>query len=107
MREGNWIWQSSGDDIDYTRFQPGEPNGNFNENCLVLYFENGNWIDLPCSTTMNFQICERPASKPTAVAAAKTGKFQILPVAYYQQTEKFDDVSIFSMKTNFLDKIGN
>ena len=67
MREGNWIWQSSGDDIDYSRFQPGEPNGGYNENCLLMQYENGNWVDTSCLAQVNFQICERTAPKPTAV----------------------------------------
>lgn len=73
-REGNWIWQSSGDDIDYSRFQPGEPNGGINENCLVMQFENGNWIDASCLGQVNFQICERPAAKPAPAKPGKEGK---------------------------------
>ena len=75
MREGNWIWQSSGDDIDYSRFQPGEPNGGSNENCLLMHYENGNWVDAYCLAQVNFQICERTAPKSTAVVnTAKKSK---------------------------------
>lgn len=73
LREGNWVWQSSGDDITNPRFQPGEPNGGTGENCLWMYFENGNWIDIGCMNTLNYHVCERPASKPTPPPPVKAG----------------------------------
>ena len=63
-REGNWIWQSSGNDIEYTRFQTGEPNGGMYENCLTVSQENGVWGDWVCTNTLNLHICEKPAPSP-------------------------------------------
>ena len=75
MAEGSWTWQNSGDDIDYVKVQPGEPNGGTNENCLMMYFENGNWIDVGCLNIYNYHVCERPAAKPTAPKHGKEGMF--------------------------------
>ena len=64
MREGAWLWESTDNDVEYDRFQAGEPNGGINENCLIMHFENGNWIDGNCMGQLNFHICEIPAQKP-------------------------------------------
>ena len=74
LKEGNWIWQNSGDDIDYTKFQPGEPNGGTGENCMNMYYENGNWIDVNCLNALSYHVCERPAAKPTPTKPGKEGK---------------------------------
>ena len=66
--EGDWVWQGSGNDIVYDRFQPSEPNGGTAENCLIMMYENGNWIDGSCSSPQNFHICEIPTTKPTTPA---------------------------------------
>ena len=73
-REGNWIWQSSGDDLDFSRFNPGEPNGGVNENCLGMLHENGNWVDSVCAAAQNFHVCEKTTSKPTASPKIKPRK---------------------------------
>jgi len=70
--EGDWVWQGSGTDMVYEKFYPGEPNGGMAENCLIMMYENGNWIDGQCSGTMNYHICEIPTVKP-APPVIKTG----------------------------------
>ena len=72
-KEGSWIWQTSGDDIDYSKFQPGEPNGGTGENCLLMYYENGNWIDSTCTNAYNYHLCERLAAKPTLPPQSREG----------------------------------
>ena len=64
IREGSWVWQSTDNDVEYDRFQAGEPNGGINENCMMMWYENGNWVDGVCQQSLNFHICELPASKP-------------------------------------------
>jgi hypothetical protein len=64
VKEGTWKWQTFGNIANYTRFNPGEPNGGTNENCLLMWTENGNWIDGACTWSTNFHLCEKPNSKP-------------------------------------------
>jgi hypothetical protein len=55
------------------RFQPGVPNGGAAENCLGMWYENGNWDDVMCTTPMSFHVCEIPtASPPTPPATLQS-----------------------------------
>eukprot|EP00105_Crassostrea_gigas_P010137 XP_011425314.1 PREDICTED: perlucin-like [Crassostrea gigas] len=58
--DGQWIWISSQERIEYTDWVPGEPNGGTREGCLML---NGgkyhfHWNDANCHSLQSF-ICEK------------------------------------------------
>ncbi|XP_063419997.1 perlucin-like protein [Mytilus trossulus] len=53
--EGIWIW-SSGANMNFTKWNPGEPNGGDKENCLIL--ENNGWNDHKCNEERYF-ICQQ------------------------------------------------
>ncbi|CAG2221046.1 unnamed protein product [Mytilus edulis] len=53
--EGIWTW-SSGATMNFTKWNPGEPNGGDNENCLIL--ENNGWNDHKCNEERYF-ICQQ------------------------------------------------
>ncbi|XP_071148911.1 perlucin-like [Mytilus edulis] len=63
--EGVWVWASTGKDLTYTNWEPGQPDNWKNENCLSLVWWNvpGKWNDWYCSRNCHF-ICETefPAS---------------------------------------------
>ena len=82
-KEGSWIWQTSGDDIEYSKFQVGEPNGGANENCLLMYYENGNWMDIPCTNAYNYHLCERLAPKPALPPQSRAGIYQHIQINAY------------------------
>ncbi len=58
------MWQSNGNNISYSRFQPGQPDGGVNENCLTMWIENGNWLDSTCMMLLGYNLCEKPTSSP-------------------------------------------
>ena len=60
-KEDRWRWQSSGSRAKFTKFQPGEPDGDTSENCVII--GNGHWADVSCSTKLKFHVCERPSEK--------------------------------------------
>jgi len=62
--DGSWIWQTSGNSVNYTKFNSGQPNGGTTENCLAMTSENGNWSDLMCTYTFSYHVCEIPTSEP-------------------------------------------
>jgi hypothetical protein len=64
IKEGQWLWETNGTNVTYARFNPGEPNGNINENCLGMLTESGNWADVPCQSTYSYHVCEKPTVKP-------------------------------------------
>ncbi|CAG9855655.1 unnamed protein product [Phyllotreta striolata] len=57
-----WVWLSTGYDITFFKWYPGEPNKHNNtENCIeVGWFGTAGftWNDLECSRTDKFFICE-------------------------------------------------
>ncbi|CAG2232218.1 unnamed protein product [Mytilus edulis] len=57
--EGVWVWASTGKDLTYTNWEPGQPDNWKNENCLSLVWWNipGKWNDWYCSRNCHF-ICE-------------------------------------------------
>ncbi|KAL4239305.1 hypothetical protein ACF0H5_000122 [Mactra antiquata] len=59
-REGTWIYESNGKNINtiYSNFKGSEPNGGKRENCLHLY-AHGSWIwnDTNCNLKMGY-VCE-------------------------------------------------
>lgn len=58
--DGQWIWISSQEKIQYTDWVPGEPNGGTREGCLMLYGGkfNFHWNDANCHS-LQFFICEK------------------------------------------------
>ena len=62
-REGTWSWLSSNSDAKYTKFHGGDPNGGINENCLVMWYDNVDWADAICATTLNIHVCEKLVKK--------------------------------------------
>ncbi|KAL4239306.1 hypothetical protein ACF0H5_000123 [Mactra antiquata] len=59
-REGTWIYESNGKNINtiYSNFKGSEPNGGKHENCLHLY-AHGSWVwnDTNCNLKMGY-VCE-------------------------------------------------
>merc|ERR1719370_336129 len=65
-----WVWISSGDELGFSSWRPGEPNNVNNENCVELFSTvstPGTWNDLNCGSedTNRGAICERP--KPLVI----------------------------------------
>nr|AAL29932.1 lectin 2a [Girardia tigrina] len=59
--EGTWV-DARGNQLPYKNFAPHEPNGNKNENCLMVYRVNGMWNDLNCVARI-WAICQRDPSQ--------------------------------------------
>jgi len=58
VKEGSWIWQSSGKTATYTNWADGEPNNCCGgENCLVMYTSQGKWNDGTCPSSISI-MCE-------------------------------------------------
>lgn len=55
--DGGWAW-NDGTPLDFTNWEPGEPNGGNNENCLHQY-ASGLWNDATCSDFDNL-VCQVP-----------------------------------------------
>ena len=58
---------SSGSRAKFTKFQTGEPNGGFEENCITIGHENGNWSDVSCAKKLGYHVCEKLTDKPVPV----------------------------------------
>ena len=74
-KEANWVWQSEDEEMEYERFQPGEPNGGVGENCLEMSQENGDWSDNFCIWTRNYHVCEKETSQPVQAPIKEGLKF--------------------------------
>ena len=65
-REGNFVWEQSGEKPTFTNWLVGEPNNlNQNEDCVELKSDGG-WNDIPCGNLEDtIIICEKllPKSK--------------------------------------------
>lgn len=62
VSEGEWIWATVVRPVQYTNWNPGEPNNNPDHNskhqdCMAMLGSNGLWDDGWCETQHNF-ICE-------------------------------------------------
>jgi hypothetical protein len=73
VKDGTWAWETFASSLNYTRFAPGDPNGGTQENCLIMWQENGNWADLSCMTTLNYHVCEKPTTKPLPPVSNREG----------------------------------
>ena len=57
FQEGNWIWVRTRENINYTAWEPNEPNDNLNqedEDCLHMIFDGiirYKWNDYPCNNS--------------------------------------------------------
>ena len=57
-KEGTWVWGNN-EEMDFTYWWPGEPNGHRNSNCLdLLSLEFFMFNDDDCNLTKNRFICE-------------------------------------------------
>ena len=59
--EGNFVYDSDNQPIDWSDWAEGEPNNlGYGENCAVVD-KNGEWVDLPCnwSPWKRSIVCER------------------------------------------------
>ena len=62
-KEGDWRWEHAGVPLKdgFTFWGMDEPNDTFHlEDCLVFYYETGQWNDMPCFLEQHF-VCEKPA----------------------------------------------
>jgi hypothetical protein len=59
LKEGSWIWQSSGKPMTYSKWAAGEPNNCCGgENCLQMNaFSGGAWNDAVCTNLVSV-LCE-------------------------------------------------
>jgi Lectin C-type domain len=64
VQDGTWVWQTSGNVANYTKFQSGSPNGGAYEDCLLMSQENGDWDDYDCwYLYMTYlTVCEKPTT---------------------------------------------
>jgi Lectin C-type domain len=71
--EQTWVWQTFGNRVNFTNFNDGEPNGDVNENCLLISQNNGKWADANCMSNQQY-ICEKPIAKPSPPTLANQGE---------------------------------
>lgn len=58
LKEGEWIWQSSGKTMTYSNWTVGEPNNCCGgENCLEMSANLGTWNDASCTNSFSV-LCE-------------------------------------------------
>lgn len=58
--KGVWQWKTSGQNLTYTSWAEGEPNGGDHESCMelnLIYFDESRWNDVKCSDRKRY-ICE-------------------------------------------------
>ena len=56
--EGQWVWDSTGDVINFNNWAVGDPNnGNRNEHCACMNTD-GAWWDVGCGWSAPHVICE-------------------------------------------------
>lgn len=54
--EDDWRWVT-GEPFDFTDWRSGEPNGELNENCLIVNWSGQGWNDALCAGTWSY-VCE-------------------------------------------------
>ena len=61
-REGGFIW-ADGAPVNYINWNDGEPNNAGDEDCVVMWGDNGGvWNDVPCNLRFN-AICEKKGKR--------------------------------------------
>ncbi|KAL9974664.1 hypothetical protein ACROYT_G011727 [Oculina patagonica] len=57
--EGAWVWEDGESWGGFTSWNSGEPNNDYNEDCLVMIYSlAGNWNDLDCGAARAF-VCKK------------------------------------------------
>ncbi|XP_052716323.1 protein crumbs homolog 2-like isoform X1 [Crassostrea angulata] len=56
--EGNFFWVATSMQATYLNWNPGEPNGLANENCVHLFASIHTWNDLDCTANLSY-ICQK------------------------------------------------
>jgi hypothetical protein len=61
INEGQYVWQTTQDNVDFSDWAPREPNDlGHTEDCAEFFHPAGfHWNDAPCNIKSNF-ICEKP-----------------------------------------------
>ena len=54
---GPWVYTSSGTEMEFQNWYPGQPSGNAAYECVLAYITNGQWHNSACHTTRYF-VCE-------------------------------------------------
>lgn len=58
IEEGRWEFTSTQEVVQYTDFEPGEPGGHLNQNCVILWNDfHGKWADFYCTSRL-YYVCE-------------------------------------------------
>jgi len=62
--EGRWIWQHSVEDVSFTNWAEGNPDGNHaNDDCaLITLKDNFMWSDASCTSLVASPVCQRETS---------------------------------------------
>lgn len=56
MYQGKYLWIKNGEELNYTNWNPGKPDGVKHELCIST--KSGKWDDLACSSELLF-VCEK------------------------------------------------
>ncbi|XP_013381120.2 low affinity immunoglobulin epsilon Fc receptor-like [Lingula anatina] len=60
-REGTWFWLN-GKQMTYSKWDRGQPDNRYDEDCLDMWQEHGRWNDLDCSDRNQGLVCEIKAT---------------------------------------------
>ena len=80
---------------DYSDWYPNEPDGGSTENCVEMSLGGNHlWNDIPCSTELNYTICEYRSLSPTAAptfssTGAPTAPF-VAPTRFPTKIDQYD-----------------
>ena len=62
--DGTWVWSPSDSPLSYTNWHPGEPNNEYNQDCLLFNFDAfGKWDDNYCTLKFKY-VCQVPPPPP-------------------------------------------
>eukprot|EP01084_Bolivina_argentea_P311116 538501_1 len=64
VTEGLFAW-SDGSSVDFTYWEPGEPNNWKDQDCAEVLYSTGKWNDFHCDAVANPFLCNAPTSSPT------------------------------------------
>ncbi|BFZ22372.1 hypothetical protein BsWGS_25410 [Bradybaena similaris] len=59
--ENSFTWVD-GTPVQYTNWEPGEPNNNNNEDCVAMDTVNGKWNDIQCANAYSLFVCKKSKS---------------------------------------------
>ena len=75
LQEGEWLWDSDGQPVTWTKWISKEPNGKNRENCVAVWTD-GEWQDVSCLSNHNIRarstrlICQRNPGEWTLLREA-------------------------------------